>query len=130
MFKEFKEFALKGDVVDLAIGVIIGGAFGKIVTSLVNDIIMPPFGALLGGIDFTKMSWTLKAATDNIAAVNFNYGNFINNVVDFVIVAFVIFLVVKQMNKFRKKETAKKEKPVAPEDVQLLREIRDTLKKK
>lgn len=128
MIKEFKEFALKGNVLDLAIGVIIGASFGKIVTSLVTDIIMPPIGVLLGGIDFSELSITLQAATDNSPAVSINYGLFINTVIDFLIVAFVIFLIVKQVNKFKKKEAAKK--PETPEEVVLLREIRNSLKKK
>jgi len=128
MFKEFKEFALKGNVVDLAVGVIIGAAFGKIVTSLVTDIIMPPIGVLLGGIDFSSLAWTIQQATDNREAVAINYGLFINNIIDFLIIAFVIFLVVKQVNRFKKKEEAKPEKPT--EEVLLLRQIRDSVKKK
>ncbi len=127
MFKEFKEFAMKGNVLDLAIGLIIGSAFGGIVTSFVNDIIMPPVGLLIGGIDFSKLVIVLKDATETADAVTLNYGAFINNVIDFLIVAFVIFLIVKQVNRFKKKEEAA---PVEPsEDVLLLREIRDLLKK-
>lgn len=130
MLKEFKEFAMKGNVVDLAIGVIIGGSFGKIVTSLVNDIIMPPIGIILGGINFSSFAITLKAATDNAPAVTLNYGMFINTVLDFLIIAFVIFLIIKQINKFKKKEDpAKAPKPETPEEIKLLREIRDNLKK-
>lgn len=130
MLKEFKEFAMKGNVVDLAIGVIIGGSFGKIVTSLVNDIIMPPIGIILGGINFSPFAITLKAATDNAPAVTLNYGMFINTVLDFLIIAFVIFLIIKQLNKFKKKEDpAKSPKAETPEEIKLLREIRDNLKK-
>ena len=127
MFKEFKEFALKGNVIDLAIGVIIGAAFGKIVTSLVSDIIMPPIGLLLGGINFSSFAWTIKQATDNTEAVSINYGLFINNLIDFIIVAFVIFLIVKQINRFKRKEEKVAEKP--NEEIVLLTEIRDSLKK-
>ena len=115
MLKEFRDFAMRGNVVDLAVGVIIGGAFGKIVSSLVNDVIMPPIGVLLGNVDFSKLALTLKAAvidekTEKIImpAVTLNYGAFINTVIDFVIVAFVIFLVIKQIN------LLKKEPPKAP----------------
>ncbi len=128
MIKEFKEFALKGNVLDLAIGVIIGASFGKIVSSLVTDIIMPPIGLLLGGIDFSKLSITLQAATDNTSAVLINYGLFINTVIDFLIIAIVIFIIVKQVNRFKKKEEKKKEE--TPEEIVLLRDIRDSLKKK
>jgi large conductance mechanosensitive channel len=127
MFKEFKEFAVKGDVIDLAIGIIIGSSFGKIVSSLVTDIIMPPIGLLLGGIDFTNFSLVLSEATESTEAVAINYGIFINNIIDFVIISFTIFLIVKQINKFKKKEEKKKSKP--SEDIVLLREIRDSLKK-
>jgi large conductance mechanosensitive channel len=127
MLKEFKEFAMKGNVMDLAIGVIIGGAFGKIVSSLVTDIIMPPIGWLLGGVDFSKLALTLKQATAEAPAITINYGVFINSIIDFIIIAFTIFIIVKQINKSKKKEAAK---PVAPaEEVLLLREIRDSLKK-
>lgn len=127
MLKEFKKFAIQGDVVDMAVGIIIGVAFGKIVTSLVTDIIMPPIGVLIGGIDFSGLSLTLKKATESTEAVSINYGLFINNIIDFVIVAFVIFLLVKQINKLKKKEEAKPEKP--SQEVILLEEIRDLLKK-
>lgn len=126
MLKEFKKFALKGNVIDLAIGIIIGSAFGKIVSSLVSDIIMPPVGVLLGGIDFSKFAITLKKATETAEAVTINYGVFINTLLDFIVVTFSIFLVVKQINKYKKKEE-KKEK-VSPEEIILLREIRDQLK--
>jgi large conductance mechanosensitive channel len=127
MVKEFKEFALKGSVIDLAVGVIIGAAFGKIVTSLVTDIVMPPIGLLLGGIDFSQMAWIIKAGSETAPAITINYGLFINTVVDFIIVAFVIFFVVKQMNRLKKKEVAKPVTP--PEEILLLREIRDLLSK-
>lgn len=126
MFKEFKEFALKGNVIDLAVGVIVATAFGKIVTSLVTDIITPPIGFILGGIDFSRFAWTIKAATDNTDAITVNFGLFINNVVDFLIISFVIFLVVRQMNRFKKTEKATAAKQ--SEEVLLLREIRDSLR--
>ena len=122
-FKEFKEFISKGNIFDMAVGVIIGGAFGKIVTSLVNDIIMPLVGVIIGGHDFTGLTWTVKDAT-------INYGTFIQNIVDFLIVALCIFVVVKAMSKFKKKEEAPAEPPKPSEEVLLLREIRDSLKRK
>ena len=130
MMKEFKEFAMKGNVMDMAIGIIIGAAFGKIISSFVGDVLMPPIGALLGGVDFTTLSWVIQEATETAEAVTINYGMFINTVVDFIIVAFAIFMVVKGMNNAKKKE---EEKPAAPpkpskEEV-LLTEIRDALKK-
>lgn len=128
MFEEFKKFAIKGNVMDLAIGVIIGGAFGKIVTSLVNDIIMPPIGLLLGGVDFSHFNLTIKPASSTTQAITLNYGVFINTIIDFLIVSFSIFLIVKQLNKLKKKEEAKPTKP--SEEVLLLREIRDSLAKK
>lgn len=130
MISEFKEFAIKGNAVDMAVGIVIGGAFGKIITSLVNDVIMPPVGLLMGGIDFSKMSKVLKAAEGETEAVAINYGVFINTTIDFIIVAFCIFMVVKAMNSAKKKE---EEAPAAPEeppaDIALLTEIRDSLKK-
>jgi large conductance mechanosensitive channel len=104
MFKEFKEFAMKGNVVDLAVGVIIGGAFGKIISSLVNDVIMPPIGVVLGNVDFSDLKFVLRGATPAAKAASLNYGVFINNVLDFFIVAFCVFLVVKGMNHLKKKE--------------------------
>lgn len=101
MIKEFKDFAVKGNVVDMAVGIIIGGAFGKIVSSLVQDIVMPPIGLLLSGIDFTKIVWTIQEATGDAAAVTINVGKFVNTVLDFVIVAFAIFMVIKQLNRFK-----------------------------
>ena len=130
MIKEFKEFAMKGNVVDMAVGIIIGAAFGKIVTSFVGDVLMPPIGVLLGGIDFSSLSVTLKAATESTPAVVLSYGKFINTVIDFLIVAFAIFMAIKAMNSLRKKEEAAPAPPPAPPaDVQLLTEIRDILKK-
>lgn len=136
--KEFGEFIKKGNVVDMAVGVVIGGAFGAIVTSLVNDIIMPLISLLTGGLDFSN--WflaldgnkyaTLEEAT-NAGAATLNYGSLISVVLNFLIVAFCIFLVVKAMNKFKKKEEPKKEEePKKPDDVVLLEEIRDLLKKR
>lgn len=138
MLKEFKEFAVKGNVIDLAVGVIIGGAFGKIVSSFVNDVVMPPIGILIGGVDFKDLNLILKDATTNeageaIAAVTLNYGMFIQNVVDFVIIAFVIFLAIKginQMNKKKEEAPAPPAEPPAPTPSEkLLEEIRDLLKK-
>lgn len=132
MFKEFKEFAVKGNVIDLAVGVVIGTAFGKIVTSLVNDIIMPPIGVLMGGINFSNFAFTLRAATEETAAVTLNYGAFINAVVDFLIIAFAIFIVIKQINRLKKKEEKKEEaKSAEPsKEALLLEEIRDLMKSK
>ena len=137
--KEFKAFALKGNVMDMAVGVIIGGAFGKIVTSLVNDIIMPPIGLLVGGVDFTNLKVVIKKAVveggaEIAPAVTWNYGAFIQQVVDFTILAFCVFMMVKIMNKLLKKEEAKPAPAPAPpapskEEV-LLTEIRDILKDK
>jgi len=104
MLKEFKEFALRGSVVDLAVGVIIGGAFGKIVSSLVNDILMPPIGLLVGNVDFSELALSLSSPIGNAKAVTVHYGKFINNVTDFLITAFCIFLVVKGMNVLKRKE--------------------------
>jgi len=137
--KEFKAFALKGNVMDMAVGVIIGGAFGKIVTSLVNDIIMPPIGILVGGVDFSNLKLVIKQAVieggaEIAPAVTWNYGAFIQQVVDFTILAFCVFMMVKVMNKLLKKEEAKPAPAPAPpapskEEV-LLTEIRDILKEK
>jgi large conductance mechanosensitive channel len=127
MFNEFKKFALKGNVIDLAVGVIIGTAFGKIVSSFVEDIVMPPFGVLIGGINFSHLSLTLRAATESTTAVTLNYGNFLSTLLNFFIISFTIFIVIRQMNKLKKKEDAK---PVEPsEEILVLREIRDSLKK-
>jgi len=130
MMKEFKEFAMRGNVVDLAVGVIIGSAFGKIVSSFVADVIMPPIGILLGGVDFSKLAFTLKGGLEGVEPVLLKYGMFINTVIDFLIIAFVIFMVVKGMNSMKKKEVeAPASPPAPPADVQLLTEIRDLLKK-
>jgi len=131
--KEFKEFAMRGSVVDLAVGVIIGGAFGKIVTSLVEDIIMPPIGYLTAGVDFSSKKLILKAADEATkqAEVSINYGNFINVVIQFLIVAFCIFCVVKALNSLKRKEEAKPAAQAAPtKEETLLTEIRDILKNK
>ncbi len=132
MLQEFKEFAMKGNVVDLAVGVIIGGAFGKIVSSLVADVIMPPIGVLMGGVDFTKLGVVLKEAVDDkTPAVMLNYGNFIQAIVDFTIVAFAIFMAIKLMNKLKKTEPPAPAAPPAPTNEELLlTEIRDLLKSK
>lgn len=132
MVSEFKEFIARGNVVDLAVGVVIGAAFGKIVTAFVDKIIMPPIGLLVGGVDFSRWAWTLKEATVDAAgkevpAVAIGIGEFLNTVIQFVIVAFAIFLLVKAVNRLHRKPEAA---PAAPsEDVLLLREIRDALKK-
>jgi large conductance mechanosensitive channel len=130
MMQEFKEFAMKGNVVDLAVGVIVGGAFGKIVSSFVADVVMPPIGLMAGGVDFTKLGIVLKEAVDDkTPAVMLNYGNFIQTVVDFTIVAFAIFLVVKLMNKMKKEAPPAPEAAPAPSKEELLlTEIRDLLK--
>ena len=132
MMQEFKEFAMKGNVVDLAVGVIVGGAFGKIVSSFVADVVMPPIGLMAGGVDFSKLGIVLKEAVDDkTPAVMLNYGNFIQTVVDFTIVAFAIFLVVKMMNKMKKEAPPAPETPPAPtKEELLLTEIRDLLKAK
>jgi len=129
MIKEFKEFAMRGNVVDLAVGVIIGGAFGKITTSMVNDIIMPPIGWLLGKVDFKDLKITLVEASEGVAAVTINYGAFINTLIDFVLVAFALFLVIKAMNTIKRNEEAAPAAPPAPSaQEKLLAEIRDLLK--
>jgi large conductance mechanosensitive channel len=130
MLKEFKAFAMRGNVIDMAVGIIIGAAFGKIVASLVNDVIMPPIGILLGGVDFTDIFITLKQAEGDAAAVTLNVGMFINTVIEFIIVAFAIFMVIKGMNSMKKKEEAKPAEPPKPsEEILILKEIRDALKK-
>jgi large conductance mechanosensitive channel len=131
MVSEFKQFAMKGNVVDMAVGIIIGAAFGKIVSSFVGDVIMPPLGLLIGGVDFTDLAVTLKAATGDVAAVTLNYGKFIQTVFDFVIVAFAIFIAIKAMNKLKRKEEEQPAAPPAPSNEEvLLAEIRDLLKQK
>jgi large conductance mechanosensitive channel len=130
MIQEFKEFAVKGNVVDMAVGVIIGGAFGKIVSSFVSDVIMPPIGVLVGGVDFSKLAITLKDATLTAPAVVISYGKFIQTVVDFTIVAAVIFLVIKAINSTKKQAAEAPAAPAAPPAQEvLLAEIRDLLKK-
>lgn len=128
--KEFKEFAVKGNVVDMAVGLIIGAAFGKIVSSFVGDVIMPPIGLLLGGVDFSDLAIVLKAAVGDSPAVTLGYGKFIQTVIDFTIVAFAIFLAVKTINKLKRKEEEKPAAaPPAPSKEELLlAEIRDILK--
>ncbi len=138
LVKEFKEFAVKGNAVDMAVGIIVGAAFGKIVTSIVNDVIMPPIGKLLGGVDFTGLFLNLGSETyatladaKAAGAATLNYGAFLQTVVDFIIVAFAVFMLVKGINSLRKKEeAAPAEPPAPPEDVVLLREIRDALQKR
>jgi large conductance mechanosensitive channel len=137
MLKEFREFAMRGNVVDMAVGIIIGAAFGKIITSLVNDVVMPPIGLLLGKVDFSQLFVNLSGqdyasleAAQAAGAPTINYGMFINNVLDFLIVAFAIFLVIRGMNKLKRKAEEKpQEEPKPSAEVQLLTEIRDTLNK-
>ncbi|HEC58217.1 hypothetical protein LCGC14_0774380 [marine sediment metagenome] len=127
---EFKSFAMKGNVVDMAVGIIIGAAFGKIVASLVKDIIMPPIGMLVGGVNFSELAYVMQEAQGDIAAVTINYGLFIQSIVDFMIVAFAIFMAIKVMNSLKKKEEAAPAAPAAPStEVVLLTEIRDLLKR-
>jgi large conductance mechanosensitive channel len=129
MIQEFREFAARGNVVDMAVGIIIGGAFGKIVSSLVADVIMPPIGLLLGGVDFGSLVITLRAASEGVAAVTLNYGSFLQAIVDFLIVAWAVFLLVRGVNAMRRKEEVKPAAPPEPPaDVKLLGEIRDLLK--
>jgi large conductance mechanosensitive channel len=131
MMTEFKNFAMRGNVVDMAVGIVIGGAFGKIVSSFVNDVLMPPIGMLMGGVDFKDLAFVLKAATEDVAAVAINYGAFIQTVLDFVIIAFAIFMVVKAMNNMKKKEEEAPKAPAKPSaEVELLTEIRDSLNNK
>ena len=127
---EFKAFAMKGNVVDMAVGIIIGVAFGKIVTSAVSDIIMPPLGLILGGVNFTDLKVIMKAATETNPAVTWNYGNFLQVTFDFLIVAFVVFMLIKAINAGKKKKESVPAPPPAPtkEEI-LLTEIRDLLKK-
>jgi len=129
MMSEFKDFAMRGNVVDMAVGIIIGGAFGKIVSSFVNEVLMPPLGMLMGGVNFGDLAVTLKEASGDAAAVVVGYGSFIQTVVDFVIIAFAIFMAIKAMNSMKKKE---EEAPAAPPkpsaEVTLLTEIRDSLR--
>ena len=127
--KEFREFAMRGNVVDLAVGVIIGGAFGKITTSLVNDVIMPPIGMVLGKVDFKDLKLVLVEGTETVKEVAIGYGAFINTLIDFALVAFALFMVIKAMNTMKKKEAAHPTPAATPADVMLLTEIRDLLKK-
>ena len=128
--KEFKDFAMRGNVMDMAIGIIIGGAFGKIISSLVSDVIMPPIGLAVGGVNFSDLKMTLREATVGVEAVTVNYGAFLQNTFDFVIIALAIFMMIKAMNNMKKKE---EEAPAAPpeptKEEKLLTEIRDLLKK-
>ena len=129
MMSEFKDFAVKGNVVDMAVGIIIGAAFGKIVSSFVGDVIMPPIGVILGGVDFSDLAFTLKDAVGDAPAVLISYGKFIQNSVDFIIVAFAIFMAVKVINSMKKKEEEAPSAPPAPSNEEvLLTEIRDLLK--
>jgi len=129
--QEFKSFAVRGNVVDMAVGIIIGAAFGKIVSSLVADVVMPPLGVVIGGVDFSDLAITIKAAQDGAAAVTLNYGKFIQTVLDFTIVAFAVFLLVKGVNRLKMKAEEAPAAPPAPtkEEV-LLTEIRDLLKER
>ena len=130
MMSEFKDFAMRGNVVDMAVGIVIGGAFGKIVSSFVADVIMPPIGLLVGGVNFSELAFILKQAEGEVAAVTLNYGNFLQTLFDFIIIAFAIFMVIKGMNSMKKEEEEEPEAPPEPskEEV-LLSEIRDLLKK-
>jgi large conductance mechanosensitive channel len=142
VFQEFKKFAMRGNVIDMAVGIIIGGAFGSVVKSLVDDVIMPPIGILTSGVDFRNLRWVIEPAVKDPAnaavvvkpEVSINYGSFINNVITFMIVAWAVFLLVKAMNaaeaRLRLGEVSPTEAPPPPEDIILLREIRDELKKR
>lgn len=127
MLQEFKEFAVKGNVVDMGVGIIIGAAFGKVITSFVNDVVTPPIGLAMGGVDFSKLSMKLSEAKEGVEAVTVNYGMFIQALLDFTIVAFVMFMVIKGMNSLKKAE--EEEVPETPANEVLLAEIRDLLKK-
>ncbi|MBL4852137.1 MAG: large conductance mechanosensitive channel protein MscL [Gammaproteobacteria bacterium] len=137
MMSEFKDFAMRGNVMDMAVGIVIGSAFGKIVSSFVSDILMPPIGKLMGGVDFTQLFINLSDTTYETLAVaqeagapTLNYGNFIQTTLDFIIIAFAIFMVIKAMNSMKKKEAEAPAEPDKPSDeVLLLQEIRDSLKK-
>jgi large conductance mechanosensitive channel len=129
MMQEFKTFAMRGNVIDMAVGIVIGAAFGKIVSSLVADVLMPPLGLMLSQVDFSQLALTLRDASDGAAAVELRYGAFIQSIVDFGIVAFAIFMVVKGINRMKKKEEEKPAPPPAPtKEETLLGEIRDLLK--
>ncbi len=131
ILQEFKEFAVKGNAIDMAVGIIVGASFGKIISSLVADVVMPPIGVLIGGVDFTKLAITIKEAAEGTPAVTLNYGNFIQTMVDFTLIAFAIFMAVKLINSLKKKQ---EETPAAPPEPSkeelLLTEIRDLLKNK
>ena len=131
---EFKGFAMKGNVIDMAVGIVIGVSFGRIVSSIVNDILMPPIGVLIGGVNFSDLKFIIKEASDKTPAVTINYGNFIQVVFDFLIIAFSMFIVIKAMNvaKRKREKEAEAEKPAVveePKDLELLSEIRDLLRK-
>ena len=129
MLKEFKDFAMRGNVVDMAVGIVVGGAFGKITTSFVNDVLMPPIGMMLGGVDFASLALTIQEAAGEAEAVTIKYGLFINTVLDFLIIAFAIFMVVRAMNSMQKEEEAAPEAPPEPsKEETLLTEIRDALR--
>lgn len=131
MLKDFKKFIIRGNVIDLAVAVIIGGAFGKIVTSFVNDVIMPLIGLLLGKVDFKSLKWVIEEAVGEQPEVAMNYGQFIQNVLDFIIIGFVIFVMIRIIEKLKRKPIPEPEVPaVTPEDILLLTEIRDLLKEK
>jgi large conductance mechanosensitive channel len=131
MLQEFKQFAMRGNVMDMAIGIIIGAAFGKIISSIVGDVIMPPIGLLLGGVDFSNLAITLKEGSEGVQPVLLKYGVFINTVIDFLIIAFAIFMVVKGINSMKKKEEEKPAAPPAPTKSEvLLEEIRNELRKR
>jgi large conductance mechanosensitive channel len=134
MITEFREFAMRGNVIDLAVGVVIGAAFGRIVTALVDNVIMPPIGLFTGGVDFSDIVWTLREATvdaagEEVPAVVIGIGEFVNTLVQFVIVAFAIFLLVKAINRMHRKPKVEEAPAAPPEDIVLLREIRDALKR-
>lgn len=129
MMSEFKDFAMRGNVIDMAVGIVIGGAFGKIVSSFVADVLMPPIGLLLGGVDFSGLNVQLQAGAEDVDEVLLNYGSFVQTVVDFTIIAFAIFLVIKALNSMKKKEEAAPEDPPKPSNEEvLLTEIRDALR--
>ncbi len=130
IIEEFKQFAIKGNVVDMSVGIIIGTAFTGVVNSLVKDVIMPPFSVITGGLDFSDKSFILRQATETTPAITLNYGLFINTVISFLIVSFAIFIVIKQMNRVRKNEEVKEQiQPTLSKEAELLTEIRDALKK-
>ncbi len=127
MLQEFKEFAVRGNAVDMAVGIITGAAFGKIVSSIVDDVVMPPIGLILGGVDFSDLKFVLKDAVGDVPAVTLNWGKFVQTCLDFVIVAFAVFMLVKAINTLKRKQEAAPP-PAPPADVALLTEIRDLLK--